>query len=145
MNDCLLESENFQITKSDNTGKYLLLPVKKTQQQQAEKFVLKECGKDINSMTEIVFFPHLLKNTYTQTLNLISFFFEIKFVKKKSKNYLPQNFHHSTLSHTNTLNVPLFLSVQGKTHFVLSMLQFFGRDHESKSSNKKNFHSILLC
>ncbi|CRK89088.1 CLUMA_CG002574, isoform A [Clunio marinus] len=40
MNDCLLESENFQITKSDN-NKYLLLPVKK--QQQAEKFVLKEC------------------------------------------------------------------------------------------------------
>jgi hypothetical protein len=41
MNDCLLESENFQITKSDN-NKYLLLPVKK----QAEKIVLKECGKD---------------------------------------------------------------------------------------------------
>lgn len=42
MNDCLLESENFQITKADN-NKYLLLPVKK---QPAEKIVLKECGKD---------------------------------------------------------------------------------------------------
>ncbi|KAG5670101.1 hypothetical protein PVAND_000384 [Polypedilum vanderplanki] len=39
MNDCLLESENFQITKADN-NKYLLLPVKKPS---AEKIVLKEC------------------------------------------------------------------------------------------------------
>lgn len=42
MNDCLLESENFQITKAEN-NKYLLLPVKK---QPTEKIVLKECGKD---------------------------------------------------------------------------------------------------
>ncbi|XP_070502982.1 longitudinals lacking protein, isoforms F/I/K/T-like isoform X1 [Chironomus tepperi] len=39
MNDCLLESENFQITKAEN-NKYLLLPVKK---QPTEKIVLKEC------------------------------------------------------------------------------------------------------
>jgi hypothetical protein len=50
MNDCLLESENFQITKADN-NKYLLLPVKK---QPAEKIVLKECGKDLNDKNSLI-------------------------------------------------------------------------------------------
>jgi hypothetical protein len=54
MNDCLLESENFQITKADN-NKYLLLPVKKPS---AEKIVLKECGNENNMI------PHF---TYTHT------------------------------------------------------------------------------
>lgn len=50
LNDCLLESENITISKSDN-NKYLLLPMKKQQQQQ-EKFVLKECGKNDFSKTK---------------------------------------------------------------------------------------------
>lgn len=83
MNDCLLESENFQITKSDN-NKYLLLPVKK---QQAEKFVLKECGKDIDSDTNYPSFTH----THTHT-HFIFFFFKIKFAKKTQKLFVT-NFH----------------------------------------------------
>lgn len=60
MNECLLESENFQITKADN-NKYLLLPVKK---QQSEKIVLKECGKNFinkicSSLTYITYFTSL--------------------------------------------------------------------------------------
>ena len=50
LNDCLLESENITISKSDN-NKYMLLPMKKQQQQQ-EKFVLKECGKHDFSKTK---------------------------------------------------------------------------------------------
>lgn len=66
MNDCLLESENFQITKADN-NKYLLLPVKK---QPAEKIVLKECGKDFDKMNNShSHFTTTPKNKSIHTLN----------------------------------------------------------------------------
>lgn len=42
LNDCLLESENIQITKKDN--KYLLQPTT-VKAENTQKFVLKECGK----------------------------------------------------------------------------------------------------
>lgn len=61
LNDCLLESENFQITKSDN-NKYLLLPVKKSDNT-TEKFVLKECGKDISDTSYL-----LLPSLYSQNI-----------------------------------------------------------------------------
>lgn len=83
MNDCLLESENFQITKSDN-NKYLLLPVKKQQQ-----FVLKECGKDFDNR-------NLLSLTHTQT-HLISFF-ENKIRKKNQKLFVTTTLPHISLS-----------------------------------------------
>lgn len=89
LNDCLLESENFQITKSDN-NKYLLLPVKKSDDT-TEKFVLKECGKDISETQVIFFFLHYThKNIqkpkkysikthqkYTRNSSHLSFFFFI--------------------------------------------------------------------
>lgn len=84
MNDCLLESENFQITKSDN-NKYLLLPVKKQQQ-----FVLKECGKDFDNR-------NLLSLTHTQTTHLISFF-ENKIRKKNQKLFVTTTPPHTSLS-----------------------------------------------
>ena len=69
MNECLLESENFQITKSDN-NKYLLLPVKK---QPAEKIVLKECGKDkMNN------FAHKKSQFTTQKFHVSLIYFVIK-------------------------------------------------------------------
>jgi hypothetical protein len=43
LNDCLLESENIQITKKDD--KYLLQPIKSESKQASVKFVLQECGK----------------------------------------------------------------------------------------------------
>lgn len=93
MNDCLLESENFQITKSDN-NKYLLLPVTKT--QQAEKFVLKECGKDIDSLTQVLLSYFTLTHTQISSSFLPFFDFQqIKFENRKkinSKNYLSPNF-----------------------------------------------------
>lgn len=59
MNECLLESENFQITKADN-NKYLLLPVKK---QSTEKIVLKECGNEISDkLTSLSFIMNHIKN-----------------------------------------------------------------------------------
>ena len=95
MNDCLLESENFQITKSDN-NKYLLLPVTKTQQQQ-EKFVLKECGKDIDSQTQISSFLLLHTHTHAISFHFLPFFSKKnKIRKKKLKNYLSH--HNFTLS-----------------------------------------------
>lgn len=101
MNDCLLESENFQITKSDN-NKYLLLPVKK---QDIEKFVLKECGKDIDSYTQKPSFTH----THTSHFLL---FFEIKFAKKT------QNLCHQIQD-----NVP-FVSINTWFHVGMATLLF---------------------
>lgn len=99
MNDCLLESENFQITKSDN-NKYLLLPVKK---QQAEKFVLKECGKDIDSHTHTI--PSFIhSHPHTSFLP----FFEIKFARKL-KNIFSHQFHTRNFTQCS-INVH-FLSV----------------------------------
>lgn len=73
MNDCLLESENFQITKADN-NKYLLLPVKK---QPAEKIVLKECGKDYDKMKNSHSNHH-----FHQTPKIDSCYFNKTLVKK---------------------------------------------------------------
>lgn len=93
MNDCLLESENFQITKSDN-NKYLLLPVKK---QDVEKFVLKECGKDIDSHTK------LLSLTYTtNTFHLLL----LNKIRKENPKSLTQNSKVPKKSH----NVPFSCS-----------------------------------
>lgn len=123
MNDCLLESENFQITKSDN-NKYLLLPVKK---QQPEKFVLKECGKDFDNR-------NLLSLTHTHTH--ISFLFSrIKFARK-TRNYLsPQpSTHISLFMFLLTWGDPGLLSVPEASlvrshHHVFSMFT---------EQNKKN-------
>ena len=55
LNDCLLESENIQITKKDN--KYLLQPTSaKTENMQ--KFVLKECGKFLKKLRQIYPYFH---------------------------------------------------------------------------------------
>jgi hypothetical protein len=43
LNDCLLESENIQITKKDDH--YLLQPVKSESKQTPVKYILQECGK----------------------------------------------------------------------------------------------------
>lgn len=112
MNDCLLESENFQITKSDN-NKYLLLPVKK---QQAEKFVLKECGKDIDSDTSYPSFTH----THTHTHISFSSFFKIKFAMKTQKLFVT-NFH---ISHTHSPSQVFPLCVdRKKAHFHVYLLR----------------------
>ena len=93
MNDCLLESENFQITKSDN-NKYLLLPVKK---QQAEKFVLKECGKD--------FVKHKSSLTHIHTPPFhFSLYFRNKIRKcGKLKNYLSPKKKRKTSQNSHSL------------------------------------------
>lgn len=122
MNDCLLESENFQITKSDN-NKYLLLPVTKSQQQQAEKFVLKECGKDIDSLTQISSFLFYTL-THTQSISFhFLLFFKIKF-ERKLKNYLSPNFHPLTLPYSVS-----HCSIQcSELHFSIDAVPLFGRE-----------------
>lgn len=70
LNDCLLESENITISKSDN-NKYLLLPMKKQQQQQ-EKFVLKECGKHDFSKTKTKKNTFFIMYTYHHPKNIIN-------------------------------------------------------------------------
>jgi hypothetical protein len=104
MNDCLLESENFQITKSDN-NKYLLLPVTKT--QQAEKFVLKECGKDIDSLTQnlLSYFTH--SHTHAKLISFLPFliFNEHKNKIRKPKN--PKNYLSPNHSFTKFTVYPL--------------------------------------
>lgn len=52
LNDCLLESENIQITKKDN--KYLLQPTT-VKAENTQKFVLKECGKFLKYEKKISF------------------------------------------------------------------------------------------
>lgn len=106
MNDCLLESENFQITKSDN-NKYLLLPVKK---QQAEKFVLKECGKDIDSDTSYPSFTHTHNHLSTHIIFFI--FYEIKFAKNS------RTICHQEKNLTNSQCFPLSVGRnEQKIHF----------------------------
>lgn len=125
MNDCLLESENFQITKSDN-NKYLLLPVKKQQQ-----FVLKECGKDFDNR-------NLLSLTHTH--KHISFLFSrIKFARK-TRNYLSPQPSHTFLSlcscYMLTLSGPAPLLVPGarlSVHITMC------------SPNKKDFRAKACC
>jgi hypothetical protein len=104
MNDCLLESENFQITKSDN-NKYLLLPVKK--QEQTEKFVLKECGKDMDSDT-VFYHSHTFSFSFSDNY----FLFDNKIRKNFKQNYLSHhvsnvlNVIHQTIISCNTLKFP---------------------------------------
>lgn len=151
MNDCLLESENFQITKSDN-NKYLLLPVKK----QAEKFVLKECGKDIDSDTNYLL---SLSHTHTHTPIHISFllFFAIKLAKKTQKLFLTKLAQSSIKCRTHFMFIcwhkmgkefrsssfyVAHPSVENKTFFFISVLIF---SSSAWSSNEGQVHAMLVA
>lgn len=129
MNDCLLESENFQITKSDN-NKYLLLPVKK---QQPEKFMLKECGKDFDNR-------NLLSLTHTHTPTHLISFFENK-IRKKTRNYLsphPPSIHTHTHTHLSVHVICWHCAARDHCRWRVRLCPFTS-PLCSPSKNKKRF------
>lgn len=79
LNDCLLESENIQITKKDD--RYLLQPVKseanqKNQQQTITSYRLQECGKHFSiknnfSKFKTSFLIHILFNYISMFTNFL--------------------------------------------------------------------------
>ena len=73
LNDCLLESENIQITKKDN--KYLLQPTSKAENMQ--KFVLKECGKSLKKINSNLSFTiiHYLPTKKSHSSGIIFFIY----------------------------------------------------------------------